>query len=263
MTNGYSEDCTYDQPSNRRRNPAPQYIEALENRVQRAETIIRRALPDVDLNDPNIEAVIQKIREKGIAKESPQTAGSKTNDASNSPEQEEQLRSMIELTGQLELDDSGNWDFHGGSSGAVFVRRMREQFGGLLNGYGTYGSHFLPRLPRTMPLGPMYDSPRSIAESPMQTGLPNTLDLPPREIALVLCANSLDCACALMRFVHQPTFYEMFHRIYDIPPDNFGDEEQRFLALLYVILALGCMFHIEPMDDDSENTSYKSGIDQG
>ena len=252
------KDCTYNQPSNRRRNPAPQYIEALETRLQRAEALLKTTLPNVNLNDPNIDAVIQ--RRQANAKES-ETADAKPAELRNSSEDEAQLKSMIQSTGLLELDDSGNWNFNGGSSGIVFMGRMREQFGNLLGGY--HGTHFLPRLPRPMPLGPMYDSPRSVADSPMDTGLPSTLDLPPREIALALCVNSLECACSLMRFVHQPTFYELFNRIYTTSPGDFGDEENRFLPLLYVVLALGCMFHVEPLEHESEASGYRSGIDQG
>src|SRR4051794_13309004 len=123
LTNGLNQDCTYDQPSNRRRNPAPQYIEALETRLQRAETLLRTLLPNVDLNDPNIDAVIQQRRQAGNAKALDQET--KTDESTDA-----QLRSMVESTGQLDLDESGHWDFHGGSSGTVFVRRMREHFGG-------------------------------------------------------------------------------------------------------------------------------------
>jgi hypothetical protein len=52
----YSYECTYDQPSNRRRNPAPQYIEALEKRLQKAEAILRSVLPGLDLDDPKYDA---------------------------------------------------------------------------------------------------------------------------------------------------------------------------------------------------------------
>jgi hypothetical protein len=236
----------------------------LETRLQRAETLLRTLLPNVDLNDPNIDAAIQQRRQAGNAKDLVHgLVESSTAESSNVLEKDAQLRSMIESTGQLDLDESGHWDFHGGSSGTVFVRRMREQFGGLLG--GGYGSPFLPRLPRPKPLGPIYDSPRSSTESPLETGLPNTMDLPARETARALCADSLNCACALLRFVHQPTFYEMFDRIYDLPPENFGDDENRFLPLLYVILALGCMFHMDPSEDEQEPTlnTYKAGIDQG
>lgn len=245
-------DCTYDQPSNRRRNPAPQYIEALETRLQRAEALLRTVLPNVDLNDPNIDAAIQQ-RQAGNAKEfSLGTPGRKSSDAA--AEQDAQLRSMITSTGQLDLDDSGHWDFHGGSSGTVFMKRMREQFGSLLSSE----KPFLPKLPRPYP-ATLLDSPRSLAGSPQDGSLPNTVDLPDKEVARILCEHSLDTACCLLRFVHQPTFYAMFERIYETPVESFGNEENQFLPLLYVVLALGCMF--ERQHDNEQ--SYKTGIDHG
>ena len=77
--------------------------------------------------------------------------------------------------------------------------------------------------------------------------------------------NSFNDACALLRFMHQPTFYEMLDRIYTVPVENFGDDENRFLPLLYVILALGCMFHSDLRDDPNSpsQTTYKAKIDQG
>jgi len=250
-------DCTYDQPSNRRRNPAPQYIEALETRLQRAESLLRTVLPNIDLNDPNIDAAIQQ-RQAGNAKDfSLGGSGGKASDTAT--EQDAQLRSMITSTGQLDLDDSGHWDFHGGSSGTVFVKRMREQFGGLL-GTDKNPVPFLPKLPRPYP-AVLLGSPRPSSDSPLDANLPNTVDLPSKEVAKTLCEQSLNSACALLRFVHQPTFYAMVERIYDTPVESFGNDENQFLPLLYVVLALGCMF--EPTTNGDPEQSYKVGIDHG
>ena len=171
---------------------------------------------------------------------------------------------MIESTGQLDLDEDGQWDFHGGSSGTVFINRMRQQFGGLL---GTdKGNLFLPKLPRPYPGSvAVFDSPKSSADSPFDSGLPNVTDLPPKEMARALVTDSLGRACSLLRFVHEPSFMEMFDRIYDIPAESYGNEENKFLPLLYVVLALGCMFHTDPNDDPKQpvHNTYKAGIDQG
>jgi hypothetical protein len=254
-------DCTYDQPSNRRRNPAPQYIEALETRLQKAEALLRAILPNIDLNDPNLDTTVIQRYLGPAAGDVPHSAPLPGDAPSKPMDQDAQLRSMITSTGQLDLDESGHWDFHGGSSGAVFVRRMREQFGGLLG--GDKSTPVLPRIPR--PVAPSFDSPKSSVESPMETGLPNTMDLPPRETAKALCVNSLSSACSLLRFVHQPSFYAMFERIFDVPVENFGDEENRFLPLLYVTLALGCMFHSNIVDDPKgyPGRTYKANIEQG
>lgn len=200
----------------------------------------------------------------GVGAESVRSDSSRpgTSDHGLNDDDDTQLSSMIETTGQLELDERGHWDFHGGSSGAVFLKRMREQFDGLL-GHDAKAP-FLPRPSPRQQVFSVLDSPHSSGESPLETGLPNTLDLPTKEVALRLCSNALDCACALLRFVHGPSFYKMFDRIYDIPPEHFGDEENRFLPLLYVTLALGCMFLDGQSDNQgSEETSYREGIDQG
>ncbi|PBP28638.1 hypothetical protein BUE80_DR000246 [Diplocarpon rosae] len=252
-------------PSNRRRNPAPQYIEALETRLQRAETLLRSLLPpNVDLNDPNIDAIVQQRRHAAAWQKETQAAHTESSgNRSDAAEQGAQLRSMIESTGQLDLDESGHWDFHGGSSGTVFVRRMREQFGGLLRGNDRSAPLF-PSTPR--PAASLsIESLGSMTESPLESGLPNTVDLPSREIARAICEDSLSCACGLLRFLHVPSFYEMFDRIYDLSPDSFQGAENRFLPLLYTVLALGCMFHTEPGQDPNKPApdTYKKSLDQG
>ncbi|RYP43774.1 hypothetical protein DL768_009699 [Monosporascus sp. mg162] len=130
--------CTYDKPSNRRRNPAPQYIEALENKLSRAETLLRKFMPDVDLNDPNLDPSVQqefRMREKArlqAAALKGQQPGS-----SSSSGRDSQLRSMIDSVGQLELNEKGDYDFHGTSSGnATCLLRIVHQpsFFEMLNG---------------------------------------------------------------------------------------------------------------------------------
>jgi hypothetical protein len=218
----------------------------------------------VDLNDPNIDVLIQQRRQVVNGKDVVQnSAAGKSGDGSDSSEQDAHLRSMIESTGQLDLDETGHWDFHGRSSGTVFMRRMREQFSELLG--NDHNAPLLPRIPRPKVMTPMFESPRSSTESPLDAGLPNTVDLPSRETAKVLCESSLNGACALLRFVHQPTFYKMFDRIYNMSPETFGDCENRFLPLLYMVLALGCMFQPEPDENPSDAlpTTYKIGLERG
>ncbi|CAG8981788.1 hypothetical protein HYALB_00004731 [Hymenoscyphus albidus] len=234
----YSYDCSYDQPSNRRRNPAPQYIESLEKRLQKAEVLLRTFLPDVDLDDPNIDAIIaDRQGQASDAKISQSRAAG--------AEQDAQLSSMIALTGQLDLDEEGRWDFHGGSSGTVFHASLRAQFGDLLGNDEKPGTPFLPRRPRENPLG-ITNPSASVA-----------MDLPSKETALALCANSLNYACTLLRFVHQPTFYEIVDRIYDSSSPIISNE----LALLYVVIGLGSIFDTDKLSH--ADVEYKEGLNRG
>ncbi|GKT47989.1 putative transcriptional regulatory protein [Colletotrichum spaethianum] len=170
----YSYECTYDKPSNRRRNPAPQYIEALESRLQRAETLLRKFIPDVDLADPTLDpAVQQEFRNREHARV--QTSKLR-HDPYASPEKDDaQLLSMIESIGQLDLDDKGGWDFHGVSSGAVFLRRMKEHFRGMMGPVTQVP--FLPRPERPAGLINL-DSPASVASSPFDSTISTAPELP-------------------------------------------------------------------------------------
>jgi hypothetical protein len=236
----------------------------LETRLQRAEAVLGTLAPDLDLNDPNLEATVLHRRQAGTLKASIPLGVVGIPGTSSDSDQEGQLRTMIESTGQLDLDEDGQWDFHGGSSGIVFINRMRQQFGGLLG--VDKGKPFLPKLPRPYPgSNAVFDSPKSTSDSPLESGQSSTVDLPAREVAEALVEASLGTACALLRFVHRPSFDKMFHRLYDIPVESYGTEENKFLPLLYIVFALGCMFHTDLNDDPEQpkQNTYRAGIDQG
>lgn len=243
----YRGECTYDQPSNRRRNPAPQYIEALEHRLHRAEALLKTVLPDVDPDDPNIGHLLpQNLHSPGGAhvKASrsrevlPSEVPSAPAPAGAEAEKDSLLESMVQSAGSLDLDDRGYWDFHGHSSGIIFLRRMRQQFGDLMGAAEGHGALFL----QTTPMTQIFESPRSAADSPMDPNVPHIEDLPLKDCARELCEVALDDACALMRFVHRPTFYAMFDRIFDTDAEQYGKDENTYLPLIYAVIAVGCLF---------------------
>ncbi|CAK37749.1 transcriptional regulator family: Fungal Specific TF [Aspergillus niger] len=272
----YSYECTYDQPSNRRRNPAPQYVEALENRLHKAEALLRVVLPDLNLDDPqfDVHATEQMLaaikREKQQSQQPPPAAslatpserrrssvvmtGTSDSTADANGGDESLLESMVDNSGYLDLDDQGHWDYHGHSSGMSFIRRLRKQLG---------ASDIQPPTIRSRPVTQSkFDSPKSVSESPQDASLPPTHDLPPREVARRLCHNAFDDGCALMRFAHEPSFFAMFDRVYDTSPDQFTNEENSFLPLLYIVIAVGCLF-----SDGGANAldvaGYEGAIGQG
>ena len=263
-------DCTYDQPSNRRRNPAPQYIEALETRLHRAEALLKSVCPDIDLNDPKLGNTIPqrthlpaspavKLEKDGDAHSiaAPVSAPTTAPASGWDSEKDSLLESMVQNTGSLDLDDRGNWDFHGHSSGLVFLRRMRQQFGDLMGDSEIPSSTFL----KIRPTSKVFDSPMS-SDSPTDPSIPITSDLPSKECGRSLCENALDDACALMRFAHKPSFYEMFDRIYDTPPEQYGNEENRYLPLVYAVMAVGSLF-AKTENSKLDRDGYEEAIDQG
>jgi hypothetical protein len=222
---------------------------------------LRTVLPNVDLNDPDLDPTVQqefRLRQQARSREHRRDDDS----SSSSIKSDERLVSMISGVGQLELDDKGEYAFHGLSSGAVFFRRMKEHFRTLLG--RDYHIPVLPRPPR--PSGILsLDSPRSsAANSPRnrRPSSPDLCDLPSIEISRQLCSYSLNYATCLLRIVHIPSFYEMLNDLYRKPPGKYEREDNRNLALVYSVMALGCMYTV-PEDKSSTTSPFEIASEQG
>jgi hypothetical protein len=166
---------------------------------------------------------------------------------------------MVKATGQLDLDEDGNWDYHGHSSGLSFMRRLQQQFGDIIAPPPSGSSPF----PKYRPLSQVFDSPGSAQQSPVESSstLPAGTDLPPKKEARALCDAALIEAGALMRIVHLPTFYKSMDRIYDTSPENYGQAENSFLPLLYAVMALGTLFSRN--DEALDKVGYEACIEDG
>ena len=204
-------------------------------------------LPGVNLDDPNLQDTIlaqarafrheqdsaSQANEDAIADtDTPPSQQSSTDDILDGS-RERLLDTMIEATGRLEIDDRGNRDWHGRFAGFTFIQRMREHCEKLLNGdldkQGTSESSVI--------------DPSKGSRSIRLTRTPEALEsLPARKVARELSFTGLETACCHMRFIHRPTFYRMFDRIYDLDPESYSDAEYQFLPLLFAILSLGVLF---------------------
>ena len=242
-------------------------MEALENRLEKAESLLRAILPDINLDEPKYDAMMPQRMHAPIKQErvSPGN-GIKAGLAMHSPnasaateaEKDSLLESMVLEAGSLHLDDQGHWDFCGQSSGMIFLRRMREQFGDLL---AKFDGTALPFMKSSSISGRLM-TPSCASPSPMDSSGNNVQRLPAKSCARKLCSCALDDAAALFPFVHQPTFYTMFDRVYDMPRESWEPVDEKFLPLLYSVVALGCLF---AKDEESmlQNYGYESAIDQG
>ncbi len=214
----------------------------MEARLQRAEMLLRKVMPEVDLSDPSLDPAVQQEFQSRDRARAQAAKLRRDEEQQKTDNHGSQIMSMIETIGQLDLSEGGEMDFHGISSGAVFLRKMKEHFRMLL-GPECRGPLFksAPRLPGMMNL----DTPRSSASSPWDSSsLSAFYELPPKEHAHALCLLSINCATCLLRILHTPSFFEMFERLYEKSPDDFGPEDNRSLALLYSVMALGCMYNV-------------------
>ncbi|KAI9727659.1 MAG: hypothetical protein M1828_005887 [Chrysothrix sp. TS-e1954] len=246
----YSYDCSYDQPSNRRRNPAPEYVRSIEHRLRRAEALLRTFLPDLALDDN----ALNNLLPHGLAGPAEPRHGKGRLESSQT---EPNLESMIGATGQLDIDERGLQDYHGHSSGLSFLRGMRRDFGGMLGpeqadsetasyAASRKASHFSSGSDR---------SSKSIKDSPVESNMAS--DLPLEPIARKLCGHALQEGVTLMPIVHQPSFYGQLNRLYNVPQEHYQDHDHEFLPLFYNVLALGRML----AQDEQSNTGTQGYVD--
>lgn len=224
-------------------------------------------LPDVNLDDPKYDAMMpQRMHVPIKQEEESSTNGIKeglaihsTNGLTATKAQKDSLlESMVLEAGSLHLDDQGHWDFYGQSSGMIFLRRMREQFGDLLAKFEDTGLPFT----KSSTISGRLMSPKSTSGSPMDSSKNNAQDRPAKSCARKLCSYALNDAAALFPFVHKPTFYNMFDRIYDTPRASYEPSDEKFLPLLYSVIALGCLFATAE-ESMLQSYGYESAIDLG
>jgi hypothetical protein len=240
-------------------------VENLEHRVHRAETLLHILIPNLDLSDPGIDAAVAQgwipgAPGKGTAAAARQSGAARPNLASTGEHKSDtKLESMVRAVAQMDIDEQGNWDYHGHSSGLSFVRRMREQIGDIMGPELTTSTPFVKgRIKSKWNT----ESPRSTTESPMADPSSPGNELPPKEIAQQLCINAVDDATALLRFMHKPTFWHGFERIYNISPEQWTNEEHKFLPLFYSTMALGSLFG-KNEQSNLNRVGYESAIQQG
>lgn len=233
--------------------------------MHRAEALLHILIPNLDLNDPGIDAAVAQGWIPGApGKGAPEVPASTRNLKLERPaapaaaKSDAHLESMVRAVAQMDLDEQGNWDYHGHSSGLSFIRRMREQLGDIM-GPDTVSTPFVKSRPRTQVL----DSPKSTnLDSPTAESANLGGDLPSREVAHQLCSNAVNDAAVLLRVLHQPTFWKHFERIYSMPPEAYGNEEYKFLPLLYSVMALGTLFGTDA-NSRLNQSGYEAAIMQG
>ena len=262
-------ECSYDQPSNRRRNPPPMFLETMDKKVRRAESILQLCFPGVLLDDPRFDALLQQSNapvpdlQSVLAQFHSRDSSAATSAPHREPDSD--LESMITSKGALDQNENGEYNYFGASSGFNFLRRMSEEFGELVSPKrendslpASRGSkdktNRMSSVIMNLPGRPKLDSP---SEHGSSIG-----DLPSRDKARRLVQYALDDACAIIPCVHQPSFFSSFHRIYNLDFEEYNTQDHRFLPLLYVVMALGCLF-AKDEDSELERRGYISATDEG
>jgi hypothetical protein len=223
----------------------------LEAQLKRAQALLKLVFPDADFDNSDLEIKIRRNLSIPLCA-TPSTVNWQlpTNDCYTG--NDDRLDSIVKLTGQLDLDEQGNLEYHGHSSGFGLMRQMRESLGDVgLEGRGT------PSIKLCL-LSQVYDSPRSLSGTSWNAFFFRS-GFPPKEVAMEMCNLAINDAGTLLRFVHFPTFLKQVERLYD-SPNLYTNEENMFLPLFYAVLAVATLFK---KNDDSYLGGYKGAIHEG
>lgn len=165
------------------------------------------------------------------------------------------LEITMDRSGSLELDAQGYWEYYGDSSEHAFVSGLQKRLGSLIISPLQVASSSSANVSAHGDVQPQSDLRHGSA-------FPAPHHLPAKEISVMLCRNALDTACTLMRFVHEPSFFDMINRVYDTPVGEHSEEERSFLPLLYLVLAVGCIFSND-LDTSTTTAGYQKAISHG
>jgi hypothetical protein len=149
-------------------------------------------------------------------------------------EEDELLETVMETFGKLDLDSEGNPSYHGHGSTSAFVRCIRERLSNMPG--STNGLESILQPPRDIQPSITLGTSDRIRNCTTLKSL-----LPAEGIARALVSSALNDACTLFRFIHQPSFFATFDRIYHID-HQLSTKEERFVPLLYAVLAVGSLY---------------------
>ncbi|KAI5458857.1 fungal-specific transcription factor domain-containing protein [Mariannaea sp. PMI_226] len=260
----FTSECTYEKPSVREGGAKSKEVEALEKKLRRAESLLRKFIPDLDLeNDfppalahlrlPSSAAVdVDSNGEASEAAPMVEAGGDAISDRAR-------FIQLVQRTGQLDLTDSDEYVFHGLSSGAAFLSRISQQFPALVR-YDPR-TPFLPQPHRPFLASPMDGLPVYSANPWWQANY-DFMKLPPRDLASSLCEYSFNCASCILQVIHAPSFWKMFDKLYEERPQEYTHEERRFVGLLFSIIALGSMYDVDE-NDPTNPDHYAVAMDRG
>jgi hypothetical protein len=250
--------CSYDQPSQRRRNPQPQYMEALERQVSTLASILKVNCPHVDISDilsaPDVNTHREAVRRLQLRESNEErddiTGDADTKQVPNSVGQrdENMLETMVQDRVHMKINHKGSIDYRGSSSSFNFVRSMYGNLSKLL------GSGSMEMAGSTAQL--------SLDDLPFPDLQLDDPFLPPRPIARKLYDYLFDHSMVFVHFLHRPTFIKRSEMVYNYyfeqnGPGKNDDKHQtikhsdfsRFLPLLYASFAVGCVYAADDAAD--------------
>lgn len=239
----HDSECSYDN-SRPKKLLNTAYIVSLERMIDRLKEIIGIPI-EVEVTPELLEKyencptpapdATRPVRTRPSQHAATQTSGP---DAPQSPMSRNLLESMVEATGRLSIDESGNYDYSGNCAGLTLVQRIRERCDVLLDPKAGSRSR-LTKQSNSQPVTPPARFPSLPHRQPEKMSA-----LPTWDAAVQYINVALEEACPLFSFIHRPSFDSRLHVFYAARNAGLDPnlEDVRFEALLNSLFALGELF---------------------
>lgn len=162
-------------------------------------------------------------------------SGTKTED--DELDDQEKLESMMDSYGQMDLAGKER-DFYGAASGLAWIQRTRNYFEETSSTTSESSYHADVENAAAVQL---FDAPLPPAQTlPSDPSIPHLL--PPRETATRLLRVVFAQVYPMFHFLNEEDFHASTDRIYTRLPSEYEEDDQSFLPLFYLVLALGFLF---------------------
>jgi hypothetical protein len=225
--------------------------------VHTLESILQTVLPDANLTELIVDTP-SSSREQNL-----RSTTSGANEAAplfknsiSQPRQKAKVSINLKTRGSLQVDDEGKHNYHNHFAGFTFLQRMWEQYSRILS-WRTEKTD--PSLPLTITHVFSFSHPalkrrRGLTSRDSET-------LPSREIAVHLARVCLENACCTLKFIHTPSFDRILGRLYELDPEDYSDADQKSLALVFAVLAIGVVFSKDDAGKIDSNRIRIEGYD--
>lgn len=188
--------------------------------------------------DINFDALLGPMEE--LAHTDPKPARQDADKDDDDLDDQGRLESMMDAYGQMDLAGKGR-DFYGAASGLAWIQKTRDYFEDPSSTTSDPDDHPPVENASTVQL---FDAPLPSAQTlPTDPSIPHIL--PPRETATRLLNVVFAQVYPMFHFLSEDDFHESTDRIYSKDHSKFEEDDQSFLPLFYVVMALGYLFSRE------------------
>lgn len=223
-------ECTYHRASRRRPNISALYVDALQERLERAELLIRKFVSDADATASNVNTTNAPPETRadharaGAQRRDLCSVSVPTRPAAGGPGD-----LLVTSSAHPDVDWDGYHSIHGPPS---YLLRLKAHIQGPVD-----RNHSAPCIPDSR-------RRRGLKSHDLSPGSSDAIPaLPAGRIARRLCSKALQHATCLLRIVHVPTFYTILDNLLGEPPEGRRTSGGPKLALVYSVMALGCLYN--------------------